>query len=306
MLKISSTAADLYLIDFGSVGKLTKAEQCRLIDTMLVTAKFTTLDVLIPTEDPSSQMSLSKTLLNASMVVKVQGVAGFDADKRTQFRKTASLLASTTKDETIRGKASELAEMKIDAATINKMAELALQIRKIAEDTDKKLKKEKGIKRSELACFYRSFHKLTCAQQVQLLPKLQDPVVQQQHKDNLVHSKQFLQQLMQVCEVKQLPDIDRFAAMILDYSVYLNFGQLFLDFVRVSSDIGTCTSNSTLMFGRGIAYLGNSVIEMFTACADKKQCPNVPFNSVIEKQLARSPAQLVNFLAHRPVCQALF
>lgn len=278
---------DLYLIDYGSTGKLTKQEQCRLIDTMLITAKFVDLNRLIPDEPVGSTMSLARAL---------QSLAP-DKTKRQLCLETAAQLAQ--QKSVIGQKASALTKV----LTEEQLVTMADDIAQMAKTEDDACKQRKNLKRTGIACFFRKFKKLTCYQQEGLLARLKEPLVIDQHKNNVITSKDFIQHLMTVCDVGALPEIDRFAEMILDYSVQLNFGQLFLDFVRVSSDIGKCTNNSTLMFGRGIAYIGNSVNEMFLGCHDEKQCPNIPFDSVIKSNIMRSPKQVVNFLAGRPVCQ---
>jgi hypothetical protein len=269
---------DLYLIDYGSAGKLKKEEQCNLIDTMLVTSKFKQLNYLIPSsgiaKDPIKKPN------------KQQDYKHLDENEKTEVK----VLENKLRREENRTKNQQLFEQNARQ-----------EVTKFLDNACKR--KSVPVRRLPMVCFFRDFDKLTCDQQTGLITNLtkEEKVIDKAHAMNVELSKEFIGQLKKVCGITKL-DIDKIAPMILDYSELINFGQLFLDFVKYSSDIGACTNNSTLMFGRGIAYIQNSIIELWSVCDDEKQCRVDLFDNVITHFFYRHPKQIINFIGSRPVC----
>ena len=116
----------------------------------------------------------------------------------------------------------------------------------------------------EILPFFHNFNELDAFQKQTLIKKIDNAGTLTSHRNNIMYAQQFVEKIWKVCSVKVNP-IDgmvyhnKLALEILNYSKWLTFANLFLNIVRFSKDIGLCVSNPVIMFGRGIAYLSDSV-----------------------------------------------
>ena len=182
--------------------------------------------------------------------------------------------------------------------------------------------------------FYKKRALLTPAQRAGLLDKLESPVIQRQHVENIRLVKKFIDRIWGLCEVKDRTDShrDELWPKLLNYSKMFGFGYLFLRIAEHGRSIGMCTSNPIIMFGRGISYLTESmyVVEMLMgqprvpvswmenfllrfaellpakvgASLRKKFARNnaSSVDRLIKEQILRNPAQLLNYVREKPIC----
>ena len=123
------------------------------------------------------------------------------------------------------------------------------------------------------------------------------------HEKNLKVSKKFVQLIWQICEVHgyKKTHLDDVAEKILIYG-RLNFVQLFLEIVEISDNIGECTNNPVLLFGRGVAYVGNLLDSIIKKCNNQELCPDFKIKDLIKSALLKHPTQLISFFAKGRVC----
>jgi hypothetical protein len=118
------------------------------------------------------------------------------------------------------------------------------------------------------------------------------------HLENIRIVELMLPRLARVCNVQA---DDELAIKLLEYHKWIGFLELFINFVEHAADIGTCTSDSTLLFGRGFAYIGTTSLLL------EKMCPEfcVPFSysAFIPKFLVLNrPRQLINMARGEAPC----
>lgn len=164
-----------------------------------------------------------------------------------------------------------------------------------------------------LAKFYKQFDSLANNQKLSLnkkmssvvdLKTLKQPELWAQHDHNIKIAQAFVRVLWKVCQVKNqtYDDMQTLAPKIIDYSQPLQFGYFFLAFILHSKDIGKCTSNPTLMFGRAISYVNEMMWYFNSLCDDTEACPPWDLGALIAKMLATHPMQLANYLQKKSVC----
>jgi len=225
----------IWLIDYGSAGKLSKDDQCKLIDAILVTAKIKQMTEYLP--KAGKNYTLEK--YNDLKEIKELGKKEFD-----------------------RGR--------------------------------------------EIASFYRD----TKVPSTQLILNLGNEKAFRKHESNVKTARKFVQAIWDICKVKQkersAKQLDYLSKKILNYSEEVSFGTLFLNIIEYGSDIGECTTNVTLMFGRGIAYISDTIMTIFKMCkpgdVSQKICREWDIADTIEKFIIRNPRQIKNFLLNFPVC----
>ena len=81
----------------------------------------------------------------------------------------------------------------------------------------------------------------------------------------------------------------------------MTFSSLFLKLIRFGGEIGICTSNQMINFGRGIAYL-NDTIELLCKECDPKDIEWFSINTVVKKELMLHPLQLFNLKTGKEIC----
>jgi hypothetical protein len=155
-----------------------------------------------------------------------------------------------------------------------------------------------------LLIFFQSYNTLTPLQQHGLLQNIlsNEAVILKQHRVNLKVSQAFIKHVWDVCEVWERSDLVSLSLILLNYSEKLDFGKLFLTIVKYGRDIGVCTFNETLMFGRGVAYLGTMNDQIWINCDNEEVCPDWILDEKIPGMLLKHPAQTLNFIRGRPVC----
>jgi len=128
---------------------------------------------------------------------------------------------------------------------------------------------------------------------------------QKKHQKNIETSKKFVKVIWEVCEVYDYTHahLQHISEKILNYKKGLYYNYMFLDIIKYSDDIGTCSNNAVLLFGRALAYLGDLMKAVVDKCDDKNLCPVWwQIDSIIKTNLIAHPHQLVLFLTKGRVC----
>ena len=126
--------------------------------------------------------------------------------------------------------------------------------------------------------------------------------VLENHRKNIKESKKFVQLVYQLCEIEPHDaNIDEISIYILKYNKPMTFSSLFLKLIRFGGEIGICTSNQMINFGRGIAYL-NDTIELLCKECDPKDIEWFSINTVVKKELMLHPLQLFNLKTGKEIC----
>jgi predicted unusual protein kinase regulating ubiquinone biosynthesis (AarF/ABC1/UbiB family) len=172
-----------------------------------------------------------------------------------------------------------------------------------------------AIPAQNLARFFQKYHELTPRQQEELNKKMNPlstvsndlfevPELIAHHEKNVILARAFIRVIWQVCKPKlrTYDEMEFLETKILDYSSDLNFGRLFLGFVKHARDVGQCTSNATLLFGRAISYVTDMIWSLDALCHDPIACPFWTIDGVIKKAFVRHPLQLFNYTRQKPVC----
>jgi hypothetical protein len=131
------------------------------------------------------------------------------------------------------------------------------------------------------------------------------PHGQRAHERNVDLAKTFIIKIWNLCEVRaDAPkNLEELSKLVLkEYAEDITFGTLFLDIVRFSLDIGNCSNNDVLMFGRGAAYVSNMIVDVGSACDDTSMCPVWSVDSVATSNLMRNPQQLARYAITGRVC----
>ena len=130
------------------------------------------------------------------------------------------------------------------------------------------------------------------------------------HEHNKTIVKEFIQRLWTVCIVEErhkTPEaLKLLAAKMLNYYQSprcLEFGQLFMKLVMSGTDIGECTRNEVLMFGRGIAYLGGTVDKFADICnvGGADDCKDWGLKNVFEHKILTSLDKIIKFIAKKQI-----
>jgi hypothetical protein len=124
------------------------------------------------------------------------------------------------------------------------------------------------------------------------------------HSHNQNTSEKFVKAIWDVCDVKDYShaELKRVSAKILNYEKGIDFGSLFLGIVEHSEDIGSCSNNAILLFGRALAYLSSMMLAVTMKCNDKDACPRWAIDGLISLNLATHPSQLWNFWRRGKAC----
>jgi hypothetical protein len=158
----------------------------------------------------------------------------------------------------------------------------------------------------DITSFFHEFDQLSISQQLGLRQALNKPEARKMHAENLKQVQIFVRRIWRLCETRDqsTEHMDSFYKRLLNYNRNVEFGSLFLGLVKHGRDIGMCTSNPVIMFGRAFAYLTGNLSTLEKLCNDPGRCKAYNMDGVITNQLLRNPTQLVNFLRGEEICQA--
>ena len=136
--------------------------------------------------------------------------------------------------------------------------------------------------------------------------ELSTPKNQKIHRTNVIMSRRFVKIIWELCDLSNHDPrhLEEVADKILNYKQQwgIYFAGLFLDVIRHSDDIGSCTNSPNLLFGRGVAYLGNMLNLLVKKCGNLKTCPHLSAGKMVAKNLIAHPQQLINVIQKGRVC----
>lgn len=222
VLLMPARPVDVWLIDFGSIGRLEPAFQCSFVESMLSWSQFKGFDHLVPPLTPKSQ-----------------------------------------------------------------------KLGKIPQTGH-------GTEVDEVLHFFRDWKLMTQDQQKGLIEAITPDVIKQ-HRANLKISHRFVTSVWEVCQPK-LREVERLAMAIINYNQIMDFGQMFGNLVLEAVDLGQCTSNTSVMFGRGITYLTASIKSVQRLCGSPV-CPKWNIATSILPYLVKNQlGQLFRFWRGERVC----
>jgi len=118
------------------------------------------------------------------------------------------------------------------------------------------------------------------------------------HKHNVNVVKKFIRSVNEICEISmKSSEIELLAQNLLDYrkdqyGLANSFNHLFTKYMEYAPNIGTCSNNALILFGRGLTYLDNLMYRLALICEDAGSCPEFPIGGAITplilKNLGRS------------------
>ena len=153
----------------------------------------------------------------------------------------------------------------------------------------------------EILPFFHAFEGLTASQQIGLREAVDTNKVRKKHRHNVEQVQKFIKDIWALCSVKDRSGehMIELYPKILNYSEEFTFGNMFLRLVRHGRGIGMCTSNPVILFGRGVAYISDNVLQLEALCGN---CKKYTIDKVVRKRLMRHPLQFARMVNGQPVC----
>lgn len=112
------------------------------------------------------------------------------------------------------------------------------------------------------------------------------------HAYNIESGKRFVEEIWNLCKVpseaRSEKNKDLIVKKLLNYEYGLYFSTMFLTVAEWSESVGICITSDILMFGRGVAYIGNMIYQIHLECKSK-ECPLWVVNPVILRNMIRHP-----------------
>lgn len=124
-----------------------------------------------------------------------------------------------------------------------------------------------------------------------------------QERENVINIGKFVYVILELCEVKDIrfEDVEKITVKMIRKNE-LWFSTMFLYVIAQAPDIGACSHNAVLMFGRGAAYLGSMLRKIVTLCGDPTKYPLLEAKDLVTPNLIRRPWQLVRFATSGKAC----
>lgn len=292
-LRIHEGNGDLYVIDFGSYGKLSKRDQCTLFDAIIASSRMEGLGYAVPGHevDAMAGLLLRKRAPEGYSVTDVAH-ALHNLDSRSTDFYTATKLFKLTRieqAELIAEATRPLTANECKAADSLRALQIAFRYDPMP-DFDKiydELRKTFSARwmNDDVCSILLSFRNLAtftpgqikmALRNLQTTPKMQKSLIRK-HRANLEHSMDLLQRFQRACSVQRERQNAaanlRVAQQMITYHRDFYFGGVFMDFILFSPDIADCSSNAVALFGRGSAYVGGILDVLYQKCGDASVCP---------------------------------
>ena len=132
------------------------------------------------------------------------------------------------------------------------------------------------------------------------------------HENNVKVCKKFVKLIWEVCDVMSYSEehLDFVSESIMKYfpDRPIAYSELFIGVVKKSENIGSCTNNPIIFFGRALIYLGMIMLTLSEKCKEHNVCkPNWTMDAIISKNIIKNFAQVWNgsawnFLTKGRVC----
>lgn len=106
--------------------------------------------------------------------------------------------------------------------------------------------------------YFKEFKTMSQRDQAQLMNNVTAEVAKNPklHTNNLKHVREVISNIYKICNIREDPVESEFLVEnSINYGKEVDFGSIMLSFAQNAQTIGTCSSSSVLMYGRGLAYL---------------------------------------------------
>lgn len=108
------------------------------------------------------------------------------------------------------------------------------------------------------------------------------------HWHNIKIVKQFIRSVNKICDITTMTpkQVKAMAPHLLnyqkdEYGLANTFNQLFTRYMEFAPNIGSCSNNSLILFGRGLTYLDNLMYRLAQLCNNSSKCPEFPVGEAI-------------------------
>jgi hypothetical protein len=291
-LRITPDGQDLYVIDYGSFGRLDAGDRCRLIDSVLACSRLKSLEHIIPGQGLNEMSTLLlSNRTNAGIPVSTMRAAlqSFESGVKMHSNQTGSDLSLNEKAFILSEMARPLSLVECELqAGLQKLYlryryDLAPDLALIRADTRALLHIPPTIHDTviDVLLTFRDLAKFPPAQLQLAVSKIaQSSALQNKiittHNHNLKQIIVFVRKTRRACKVQLAEDSPEdqllVARKVLNYSQFLGFGPMILNWILFSSNIGQCSYSSVAMFARGIAYVTGVNQATHSTCADNEVC----------------------------------
>lgn len=132
------------------------------------------------------------------------------------------------------------------------------------------------------------------------------------HENNVGVCKKFVKLIWEVCDVMGYSEkhLNEVSESIMKYfpDRPIAYSELFIGVVKKSENIGSCTNNPIIFFGRALIYLGMIMLTLSEKCKEYNICkPNWTMDAIISKNIVKNFSQVWNgsawnFLTKGRVC----
>lgn len=104
------------------------------------------------------------------------------------------------------------------------------------------------------------------------------------HDQNIKTMVKFIKAVNSICDVKMKNEtVTKLAPYMINYIKGNSFNQLFTRYLEFAEDIGSCSNNALILFGRGLTYLDNLMYRIGEICENDKVCSKEPVGGVIKE-----------------------
>lgn len=120
------------------------------------------------------------------------------------------------------------------------------------------------------------------------------------HQQNLKVAQKFIDKFKDMCGIpKDVQGVQ--PSEIIDYSTPdgVLFHKVFLRIAVKIDDLGKCTNNTMMFFGRGIAYIASIYSALYVI---DNTIPLIPLQEIFQKELMKSPLQALLFYTGKKKC----
>jgi len=149
---------------------------------------------------------------------------------------------------------------------------------------------ERGRKALELVQYFPDYGSMQPAAQDRLYVALSNPQHWKAHESNVKIVQGFIRRVWAICEVADTDPRHIRALMKHKLFTYVeddqgtDFGDIFLSIMKHIRDVGTCLSSNVVLFGRGFAFIMQTIAAANSLC--QGECKKIELKGLIKKNLS--------------------
>jgi hypothetical protein len=297
-MMISLDGERITVIDYGSSGELRSLKQCQLIDSVLSWARL---------EDFSTLIVGTKLYAVSRLLLRERQAGGFSmGELRTALKGMREHQAENESPEVMSSILSELStpwpSERCHAS--DRLSELMVMVRyqqggSLLQSQRSQFRELVGMDEKDspgmanLLLQFRSLPMLQPTQRRILLEGIRadEKSLLEKHRVNVKRTVTFIEMLETACEIKERSAEDRsgLARQMLDYGTYQTFADLFMEMILFASNIGKCTHNEILLFGRATAYVAGLNGRLYYDCNNVEDCPGAYLGKILMGPMIKRP-----------------